>query len=184
MASALVTTPGAADANSYCSLDAARAYYNDHPYRSAAALLTDDQLTQLLITATALIDEHFDWPDGVPTSSEQRLMWPMRGLYSRAGYFGEQWGGLSFRPGALIPDNVIPDFVQHATAEFAAQLALTDRTADNAVSTAGISSVKAGPVAVTFNGTGGRKVVPDAVADKLAPWGRLKSRSSVRLVRC
>jgi hypothetical protein len=58
---------------------------------------------------------------------------------------------------------VIPAALKEATAEFAGQLGSTDRTLDNDVIVQGITSVKAGSVAVTFKNEINPQVIPDAV---------------------
>jgi hypothetical protein len=58
---------------------------------------------------------------------------------------------------------VIPQELKEATAEFAGQLGLGDRTLDNDVIIQGITSVKAGSVSVGFKNEIIAQVIPDAV---------------------
>jgi hypothetical protein len=66
-------------------------------------------------------------------------------------------------PGTAGIFYVFPSALMEATAELAGQLGITDRTLDNDVITQGITSVKAGSVAVTFKNEIIAQVIPDAV---------------------
>lgn len=93
---------------------------------------------------------------GSPSTTTQALPWPRTGMYDRNGN--------------AIAVDVIPTDLKNATAEFARQLRMGDRTLDNDVAVQGITSVKAGSVAVAFrDGLIEAKVIPDAVANLLVP---------------
>lgn len=65
---------------------------------------------------------------------------------------------------------LIPQDLKDSVSEMAGQLSLGDRTLDNDVSAQGITSVRAGSVAVTFrDGYIDPKVLPDAVVNLLPP---------------
>lgn len=152
-------TAGGSSANSYCTLAEARAYY-DSNYRATADDLFDDTiLTQLLVTATSLLDERFDWV-GTVTSQSQSLLWPRVGAVGLNGY--------------SLASNAVPAKVKDATAEFARQLLATDLTADNDLQTQDIQYLTVGSIQMKF-GTPGSKVVPDAVFSKVKHLGRVRS---------
>lgn len=171
---ALDATAGGANANSYCTLAEARAIYATNLYATAAALQDDPTLTQLLITATSLLDEHFEWLGYVVTQT-QNLLWPrVGGLNDIAlGNFG---GGVVGLNGYPLPTDVVPQKVKEATAELARQLAATNVTADNELVTNDIKYLTVGSVQMKF-GTPGSKVIPDAVYSKVKHLGRLKNDS-------
>lgn len=166
---ALNAQPGDPAANSYCTVDEADQYAADNPWASAWASYTADQKTQALLLATELIDERFVFI-GRSTSVHQKLAWP-------------RWG-TRFVTGYIIPSNVIPDALKKATAEYARQLLVSNRTADNDVETQGIKMIGVGSTQVVFTGNTVAKPVPDAVTSKLAAWGTLRiGRGSVSLIR-
>jgi hypothetical protein len=76
------------------------------------------------------------------------------------------WGriGMIDSLGRVIAENVIPQELKNATAELAGQLgSLGDRTLDNDIALQGITSIKAGSVALTFKDMIQSQVMPDAV---------------------
>ncbi len=92
---------------------------------------------------------------GAPASDTQALAWPRTGMKDRLG--------------RDIADDVIPAELVEATCELAGQLKLGDRTLDSDVKVQGITSVKAGSVAVTFKDAIDAQVIPDAVLNLLPP---------------
>jgi hypothetical protein len=118
------------------------------------------------------MDEHIDWT-GAPSDVTQVLNWPRIGM----------WDG----NGNAMDSDSIPNNVRDATAEFARQIIAANRMADDAVSTKGITNLTAGPVALTFSGRKGAKVVPDAVYYMLQDgWFysvRKRGQMSAELVR-
>lgn len=157
MAVTLVSTAGASNANSYCSLAAADAYHANHPY---ATDWTDhegeDIQLQALIMATQVLDEQFDWAGDVSTST-QSLLWPRFGVVGRNGY--------------LLPANAIPPELVRATAELARQLIVGDRTADSDIQTNDIKFLAVDSIQVQF-GSVAAKVIPDRVAAMVSHLGR------------
>jgi hypothetical protein len=59
--------------------------------------------------------------------------------------------------------------LKNAVAELALQLLQSDLTQDNAISVQGITSLRAGPVSLTFKDSIDTKVIPDAVWALLPP---------------
>src|SRR5438046_7448880 len=113
----VVATPGAADANSYCSLAEANTYHDSHPYASAwTGAASDDARNRALVTATRLLDEHIEW-DGYAASATQALGWPRSGMVDR----NEN----------AIDSSTIPQTLKNAVAEFARQIIAADRTAES-----------------------------------------------------
>jgi hypothetical protein len=94
---------------------------------------------------------------GTPTTTTQALPWPRIGMYDINGN--------------AIPSNVIPQALKDAESELAGQLGNADRTLDNDVIAQGITSIKAGSVALTFKDMIEAKVIPDAVWNLMpASW--------------
>lgn len=64
---------------------------------------------------------------------------------------------------------IIPQALKDAQSELAGQLLISDTTLDNSVSVQGLTSVKAGSVALTFKENIAAHVLPDAVMNLLPP---------------
>lgn len=92
---------------------------------------------------------------GAPASSTQRLSWPRIGMFDSNGF--------------AIPSNIIPSDLKDAQSELAGQLGIGDRTLDLDQVVQGISSIKAGSVALSFNKKIFPQVIPDAVLNLLVP---------------
>jgi len=179
MSVTLVATAGAADANSYATVAEAQAYFDT---RVAVAGWDDaDDQAVLLMMATRLIDATFSarrtfvkpttgvnarpgyfenrptWTGTRPVTNLSRLAWPREGMYDRNG--------------TAIASTVIPQELKDATAELAGALGTSDTTVDNDVAVQGITSIKAGPVALTFaeGGVMISKSLPESVLDLLLP---------------
>jgi len=86
---------------------------------------------------------------GAPATSTQALAWPRSGMKDSNG-----------NP---IPTNVIPKELKAAEAELAGQLVVSDTTLNSDVITQGLTSVRAGSVALTFKDYIPTMVIPDAV---------------------
>lgn len=175
MALTLVSTPGAANANSYEEIAEADAYFEA---RLPLVPPWDESGTKdiQLVMATRLIDAMFrggrvyvqkigDKPgyylvrrawNGLPSTTTQRLAFPRTGLFHENG--------------AVVEADEIPWELKEAVAEFAGQLGVGDRTLDSDVNVQGITSVRAGSVSVTFkDGYIDPRVVPDAVINLIPP---------------
>lgn len=176
MAITIVSTPGAVNANSYVEVAEADAYFEA---RLALDPAWDDADSKeaLLVMATRLIDAWFrgtrtyvpasggvaahyrigrHWL-GTIASTTQRLLWPRTGLLHDNG--------------AAILASEIPWELKDAVSELAGQLGLGDRSLDNDVAAQGITSVRAGSVAVTFRDgfIAGSAGLPQAVIDLIPP---------------
>lgn len=170
MALTIVATPGAANANSYLTAVEDSAYQESRLWADAGAAYGDDQL-KAIIMATRLIDAHFSWAGvdaaiakgeriarawtGMASTATQALCWPRTGMYNRNGY--------------AIASGEVPQALKNAVSELAHQLVVGDRTLDSEISVQGITSLRAGPVSLSFKDTIEAKVIPDAVVALLVP---------------
>lgn len=92
---------------------------------------------------------------GAPATTTQKLPWPRTGMYDANGN--------------AIASTVIPQDLKDALSELAGQLGSTDSTLDNAVIVQGLTSVKAGSVALTFKDMIDQHVLPDMVWNLMPP---------------
>jgi hypothetical protein len=171
----LVATAGAANANSFLTLAEATSYFESRleiPEWDDA-----DSQEALLVMATRLISSLFSplrklvrkdppaqsyylirptWTGAVATTT-QSLPWPRTGMFDRNGN--------------AILSTVVPQELKDATAEFAGHLAKGDRSFDSDVALQGITSVRAGSVAVSFKdgGIDTTVIIPDVVWNLLVP---------------
>lgn len=158
---ALITTPGASNADSYATLVEANAYVTDRrvPTVTWWTSATDPQKEAALRSAAVLLDRIFDWT-GAAVDSVQARAWPRTGMLTRNGFAIPTSGASS-----------IQIDLKDAQTEFALQLGAGDRMSDNDALKQGITSVKAGSVAVTF-GTAGMNVSdPQALDAQLRLMG-------------
>lgn len=166
-------TPGSSTANSYPTLAEAKAYWATRLYSDVWDGVDDNTRNKAIIMATRVIDYTFvirkelkvgsngkfyttsrGW-SGAPSTATQALAWPRIGMYDANG--------------VAIATDVIPQQLKEAVSEFAGQLMSTDTTANNDVLNQGISSLRAGPVALTFKDFFEVKTIPDAVMWLLVP---------------
>jgi hypothetical protein len=164
---AIDATAGGVNANCYLTHAEANTYFGNRIPISPPWVASGEDA--YLITATRLLDNlsqpfktfypanggdpayyrvRRQWT-GAPASPTQRLAWPRIGMFDRNG-----------QP---IDPTIIPQDLKDATAEFAGQLLGGDRSLDNSVIVQGLTSVKAGSVALTFKHDIAPQVVPDAV---------------------
>lgn len=171
MAITLIATPGLSTSNSYTTIAEADAFHEKNYYAAAWADLDSDIKMQLLITATRLLDQEYDWL-GDAVDSTQALRWPRSGVEHRDGLY-------------YLDSTTIPTFLREATAEYARMLYLKDRQQALDDAATGIQSVTAGSVSVTFDKQDRIPVIPENVALMLEPYIRGASTGSnwVPLVR-
>ena len=144
---------GGASSNSYLTLARANVLAESLPH--ASDWLTDGSINkaQLLVHATRLIERHYK-PDGSKTSASQSLWWPQTGLY---------YADTS----TAIPSNIIPEFVEWATLEWAWALHQTpDPYADIAT---GLRELDTPSFNMVFTGER-QPVTPRVVAELLGPY--------------
>lgn len=134
---ALIETPGAADANTYATLAEFEAYAaNRLPALAWFTAATNPQKEAALQAAAREIDACFVWT-GAAVDDVQALTWPRTGMLTRNGF--------------AISQTVIPTDLKNAQCEMALQLGAGDRLGDNSALEKGITSLKAGSVALTFS---------------------------------
>jgi hypothetical protein len=174
----VIATPGAANANSYVTVEEATAYVgllpsadggNTRPGEIFEEADTADK-ERAVILASLLLDANIPWL-GAAATTIQSMAWPRVGLVSHTG--------------AVIPADQIPTRLKYATAEFARQLLMSDRLSDNDVARQGITSIKAGQVTLQFNkdfkwNAETPIVIPDAVRSLLVPtWYVVKNAPAI-----
>lgn len=167
MALVLDATPGGASANSYSTRAEADAYHESRLHSSvwtAADPVTKDTA---LVMATRLLDAMYNWRLYATTSS-QSLAWPRSGM-------------LAANERDYVPNDQVPPELKEATAEFARQLISEDTSANNEIAAKGLTSLRAGPVAFTFDQAYVQtKTVPDAVVNLMPPWwGSVRGRGGM-----
>jgi hypothetical protein len=154
MALTLIATVGAANANSYTTVEEADAYHEAHLYASTWTSASTEPKTAALVWATRLLDEACDW-NGTKATNEQALRWPRGGVYDADG--------------VPFDTDEIPLTLKYATAEFARLLLASDRFQLRDDAKGGLQSVSAGPVSVTFNAVDRISLVPESVWSLLWP---------------
>lgn len=168
MAIDVIHEANSATANSFISL-AEYAYYHERRLPlDPPVVVTGDVAARNVIMATRVLSAMIQprktlrWDkDGKPyyytsrtwtgtiATDTQALAWGREGMYDNLG--------------RAILDNVIPLELKDATAEFAGQLGNGDRTLDSDIAVQGITSIKAGSVALTFKEMVQAQVLPDMV---------------------
>tara|TARA_Y100000310_G_scaffold9631_2_gene10348 strand:+ start:490 stop:1026 length:537 start_codon:yes stop_codon:yes gene_type:complete len=170
--SAIVATVGGASSNSYCTLAEADQYQDDRtPSGTTWSGETDANKNRALLFAATLLESCVIWT-GIVKTDTQSLQWPRAGMVAKNNVYP-------------LDDDVVPEELKHAQAEFARQiLADVDRTNDNPVETQGITSLSAGSVSLTFSENQAIKMVPDLCFLYLPQWWveSIRGRSSATRV--
>jgi hypothetical protein len=138
MALTVITTPGAANANSYASVVEGDAYHESMPAAHITPWTDADPAAKgaALVMATRVLDGQTRWA-GEAANSGQALLWPRIGLldHLRLNSLGS---------------GVVPQQIKNATIELARHLLVSNRTLDSDVEAQGIKAFSAGPVSFTF----------------------------------
>ncbi|HMF88748.1 MAG TPA: DnaT-like ssDNA-binding protein [Gemmatimonadaceae bacterium] len=167
-------TPGSAVANAYVTLAVADQYHLDRPAVGATwADASSDSKTAAILWATKLLDSpsNWIWSEGYPTTPTQALLWPRAGVIKRNGW-------------EYVPDSAVPIEVQHATAEYARQLLVSDMAGNSDVETQGIKQITADVVTLIFKDGVKPKPVPDTVVYLIPThWGYPAGRAPLVPVR-
>ena len=165
----IIATPGGATSNSYETLAEAATYFDERLPLATPWVASGDDSARALIMATRTLNsmslphvrkvgEFYvtsrTWT-GVPATSTQSLAWPRKGMYDGNGN--------------AIPEDVIPQALKDAESELAGQLIMADTTLDNAVSVAGITSIRAGSVSLSFKEAIEAHVLPNMVLNLMPP---------------
>lgn len=167
MALTVITTPGATDANSYCSKTEADTYFQAHLYKTDWENASSSNKNIALVMATRILDEQVDWA-GYIADDEQALRWPRDSVFTIDG--------------VELDDDTIPDFLKNATAEMAMYLLASNRTADD--ETLGFSRIKAEGLEMVIDKTDRQEVIPDAVYQMVKNYGDMMSGApTVEIVR-
>lgn len=139
---ALVETPGSASADTYATLAEFEAYAAARlPAVTWFGAATDAQKEAALKAAARELDACFVWT-GTAVDDVQALTWPRSGMLTRNGFD--------------VPTTTIPVDLKNAQCEMALQLGASDRLGDNDALKKGITSIKAGSVALTFSDVQGQ----------------------------
>lgn len=165
MALTLVSTPGAVDANTYCSLAEAEAYFLTRLHNTEWEDASSTDKNAALVWATSILDEEMNWY-GWAMSEEQALRWPRSGLVTPDGY--------------NVTSTTIPMFLRKATAEFALYLIKEDRLADNEM--LGIKQIAVSSIQMTRDKFDKKSLIPQSVWMMVRPYGSKYSTAS-RIVR-
>ncbi len=152
----LIATPGADNANTYCSVADADAYHETvrTDEYSVWVGLSADIKNRSLVQATRLIDEHWSFI-GHRTHSisgvTQKLEWPRKlvPIEGKRAQNGSIDAGLLGPMLHYLDHTTIPNVVKDATAELARQISQEDVTADS--DDAGIAATSVGGLSVTFD---------------------------------
>lgn len=170
----VIATPNAANANSLITL-AEYAYYHERRLPLDPPVVTTGDIAARnvimatrVLSAMAVARKSLRWDrngkpyyytsrqwQGTLATDTQALAWGRIGMYDRLG--------------RLIPSDSIPQELKDATAELAGQLGNSDTTLDNDISVQGITSIKAGSVALTFKDMIESHVLPEMVINLLVP---------------
>lgn len=151
----VIATAGAANANSYVTLDEAKAIMVGRPQTMAWDAATDATKNKAIVWATALLDDCMEW-GGLIWQTTQALRWPRSGLADR-----------DLR---VINGQTIPTLLKRATAELANYLIQRDRTATPDVLGLGFDVGNVQGVAVTVNRQQVLDIIPDYLILMLEPF--------------
>lgn len=137
---------GSATSNSYCALATADDYHEARLHVTDWSSASTTTKEAALVWGTRLLDDLLDW-QGWKYTEDQALQWPRDGAYDKAQY--------------AIDIDVIPTFLQYATAEFARNLIASDRTAEDG--TRGFNFLQAGTLKMSINKNDRIGVLPNSV---------------------
>lgn len=166
MAIVIDSTIGGANANSYLSLVAMNTLAASMPHMNEWLLDPDLNRPQLLVHATRLLDRYFI-PSGELASETQALKWPRKHV-------------INIETGRLLSHEVIPLFVEMATAEWA--WSLREGADPSEAVGHGLKRLETPSYRMEFNGVP-QEIVPRAVTSLMAPYCMQMSSSFHRVVR-
>ena len=160
MAPTVITTPGASNANSYCSVSRADTILTDERMHAKTTWSTlsggDDDKGRLLIWSTYLHDALFDWPGYPSNPTTQALRFPRTGFVDRDGY--------------VIDSTTIPAFLERSCAELAYAL-IEDKTIWPSALGQGLSELSVDVIRVKFDQGALQEMIPPYISDQLLLWG-------------
>lgn len=168
MAITLITTPKAANANSYAEVVDADSYNETHLYNTAWTGATSERKKAALVWATRLLDNEMEFM-GWKTTSTQKLLWPRVGVWDREGQ-------------TYFDDDLIPYFIVDAVSELARKLLEADRTAEP--DTKGFTQIRVGSISLTIDKNDAQFApLPDSVLSMLQDYGGLVSSNTIVDIR-
>ena len=163
----IISTPGAADANSYASYLEVNEYFEERTpitpawvtsgaeaYILTAARMLDAmaQTRRVLVPKQNGVEAYYrvspTWT-GSPAGSTQRMAWPRSGMFNANGY--------------PIDIDVIPDELKQAQAELAGYLLKGDTSLPSDVQTQGLTHLSVGSVRLAFRDNVVQVVIPQGV---------------------
>lgn len=167
MALVLVNTAGATNANTYASLAEAETVMESVFHKDAWSSAATDNKNIVLVEATRLLDEHYDW-EGIKYTADQSLRWPR---YSVLDPDGED-----------VDYESIPDFLKTATALLALSILSEDVTTE--LDTDGFTKLKVGSIELEANVNYRKNTVPDNVHQIVKFYGtRLQNSGFATVLR-
>lgn len=162
---ALISTVGASDSNSYCDVAFADTYFTD---RVGSESWAEADKAVALIHATRIIDRTFTFIGQIDLESDQALRWPRSWAYDVDG--------------RLIASDIVPTAVKQAVCELA--LYITDNKGYSA-EVDSVKTIRVGPIRVDSNQNASKYSVPSTVQELLSGYGTFSGTvggSSVRSV--
>lgn len=166
----VITTIGAANANSYISVVEADTYFEGHLYASQWASATTDTKSAALVYATRTLDNKITWNGSKVDQvyGNQALQWPRASAYTQDGIY--------------VPSDIIPVEVKNATAELALNLIKNDLLNQDTGDTLGITEIKVDVINLKFDSSIKKAVIPKDVIDNLNGLGIVRG-SFIRVIR-
>ena len=161
MAITVITTPMAANANSYISVSDADTYHETRLHVSDWTSASSDEKAAALVWATRLLDEKIEWV-GSQTDEDGALRWPRENVYDKDGN--------------ELDDETIPTWLAYATAEYARYLAAEDDTS-------GFKKIKVGSLEIQPLPSDRTGTVPSSVWSMIKYYGQVYGSGTRYLVR-
>lgn len=144
----VITTPGAADANSYADVAFYKAYWQTRGFNTKQLAAADAVIEAELIWTARVLDASFRWT-GSAVDGVQAMAWPRVGMFTRNGF--------------PIAPTENPVDLKNAQSEMAGLYLVKDLTGDNSAIKKGISEIKAGPVDIKYQSTSGGGTLVDTL---------------------
>ena len=163
MAITLVATPGADDANTYCTLAEAEAYHETRLHNDDWVSASSSNKNKALAWATRLLDDLIEW-NGSKTDVYQPLRFPRYNLVDTDGQ--------------ILDSSTIPQFLKNATAEYAMHLIIGDRVKETDLK--GYQSIKVASIRITPDKYDNPAFIPPSVWEMIKDYGVRKNSTSFR----
>ena len=149
----IISTAGAANANSYIDLADAETYFSSRMDSDKWTSATEETKEGALVQSAILLDSVFDW-SGERVTEEQSLRWPRSYAPDLDGYD--------------YPDDEIPTNLKHAQCELAVYLiANNGYTAE----TRDVDRLRLGSIMLDFDNAAAALPIPNIVVDLLRGLG-------------